>query len=263
MWKGDILVADIEQLEQMDASEIYAKRLKAKEVLTSMSCDKFIYPIADGTVKLFGGDQDLRTSTLIWDRPDRGEEQGTLQGESDGSSSTHFETHRGMMVKLEIIWGPFQTILFTVITWNPESNCTCRGKTHFFFPLTYIDVTRNTDTSLGCNAGDKYWRLLERWWRSRIVRCMDEFHKIHCIKRKTTGWIPMVRVKTNQKTNDLQARHFVIRDVETHVRRIETKREGKVGNRENPNSIMPEDYVKFLPYWTWWWGIQAYNEKCS
>ena len=36
----------------------------------------------------FGGDQVLRTSTLIRDNPDRGEEQGNLQGESDGSSST-------------------------------------------------------------------------------------------------------------------------------------------------------------------------------
>ena len=45
-------------------------------------------PIADGTVKLFGGDQVLRTFTLIRDRPDRGEEQGNLQGESDGSFST-------------------------------------------------------------------------------------------------------------------------------------------------------------------------------
>ena len=31
IWKGDILVADIEELEQMDASEIHAKRLNAKE----------------------------------------------------------------------------------------------------------------------------------------------------------------------------------------------------------------------------------------
>ena len=109
IWKGDILVADTEELEQMDASEIYAKRLSAKEVLTPMSGEKFIYPIADGTVKLSGGDQVLRTSSLIRDRPDRGEEQGNLQGESDGS-------HRGIMVKLEMISGPFQAILFTVIT---------------------------------------------------------------------------------------------------------------------------------------------------
>ena len=79
---------DIEELEQMDASEIYAKRLNAKEVLTPMSGEKFMFPIAEGTVKLSGGDQVLRTSTLIRDRPDRREEQGNLQRESDGSSST-------------------------------------------------------------------------------------------------------------------------------------------------------------------------------
>ena len=33
LWKGDTSVADIEQLETMDASEIYSKRLNAKEVI--------------------------------------------------------------------------------------------------------------------------------------------------------------------------------------------------------------------------------------
>ena len=47
----------------------------------------FIFMVADGTVKLAGGDQRLITSTLIRDRPDRGEEQGNLLGESDGSST--------------------------------------------------------------------------------------------------------------------------------------------------------------------------------
>ena len=43
-WKGDIMVADIEELEQMDASEIHARRLKAKEVLTHMKGDNFLIP---------------------------------------------------------------------------------------------------------------------------------------------------------------------------------------------------------------------------
>ena len=55
--KGDILVADIEQLEKMDGSEIHAKRLNAKEVLTPKNCEQIKFPVADGTVKLFGGDQ--------------------------------------------------------------------------------------------------------------------------------------------------------------------------------------------------------------
>ena len=33
IWQGDIMVADVEELETMDASEIYAKRLIAKEVI--------------------------------------------------------------------------------------------------------------------------------------------------------------------------------------------------------------------------------------
>ena len=33
IWKGDIMVADLEELDTMDASEIYPKRLNAKEVL--------------------------------------------------------------------------------------------------------------------------------------------------------------------------------------------------------------------------------------
>ena len=51
-----------------------------------MKGENFRFPIADGTVKISGGDQDLRTSTLIRDSPDRGEEHDNLRGESEGSS---------------------------------------------------------------------------------------------------------------------------------------------------------------------------------
>ena len=33
IWKGDVLVADLGELETMDASEIYSERLNAKEVI--------------------------------------------------------------------------------------------------------------------------------------------------------------------------------------------------------------------------------------
>ena len=82
------MVADIEELEEMDTSELHARRLNGKETSTPMKCEKFIFPIANGTVKISGGDQDLRTSTFLWDIPDRGEEQNNLRGESEASSST-------------------------------------------------------------------------------------------------------------------------------------------------------------------------------
>ena len=54
IWKGYIMIADIEELEEMDASEIHARSLYAKEVLTLQRSGNFIFPVADGTVKIFG-----------------------------------------------------------------------------------------------------------------------------------------------------------------------------------------------------------------
>ena len=47
IWMGDVLIADLEELETMDASEIYSKRLNAKEVIFPKQ-GELIFPIADG-----------------------------------------------------------------------------------------------------------------------------------------------------------------------------------------------------------------------
>ena len=44
IWEGDNMIADIEELEEMDASELHARRLNAKEVLTPMKGDNFKIP---------------------------------------------------------------------------------------------------------------------------------------------------------------------------------------------------------------------------
>ena len=85
IWKGDVLVADLEELETMDASEIYSKRLNAKEAIFPKENGNFIFPIADGRIKPLGGDQELRTSTSTRDRPIRGESNINFLGESEGS----------------------------------------------------------------------------------------------------------------------------------------------------------------------------------
>ena len=84
MEKGDVLVADLEELETMDASEIYSKRLNAKEVIFPKK-EEFVLPIADGRIKTLGGDQDLRTSTLVRHRPIQGESNIDFLGQSEGS----------------------------------------------------------------------------------------------------------------------------------------------------------------------------------
>ena len=85
IWKGDILVADIEELETMDGSEIYSKRFNAKEVIFPKENGKFIFPVADERTKLPGGDEHQRTSTLVRHRPIQGESNTDFLGESEGS----------------------------------------------------------------------------------------------------------------------------------------------------------------------------------
>ena len=66
----------------MDASEIYSSRLNAKEVIFPKEKGEFIFPVANGRIKLSGGDhQDLRTSTLIREYTIRGERHRDFLGE--------------------------------------------------------------------------------------------------------------------------------------------------------------------------------------
>ena len=83
----------------MDASEIYSKRLNAKEVIFHKEKGEFIFPIADGRIKTLGGDQDLRTSTLVRHRPIQGESNIDFLGESEGSLPQPSRLTSGMPVK--------------------------------------------------------------------------------------------------------------------------------------------------------------------
>ena len=125
IWKGDIMDADIEELEEMDVSELHVWRLNVREVLTSMKDEFFILSIADPTVKISGGHQDLRTSFLIKDSPDRGEEQDNLQRESDGSSSIPRQDSSWYD---EEVQNDFLSTSGDFIYCHCESNCTCRLK---------------------------------------------------------------------------------------------------------------------------------------
>ena len=96
-----------------------------------MSGEKFIFPIADGTVKLSVGDLVLRTSTFIQAQTEEKNKVIFKENQTD-LLQPHFKTHRGMMMP-GMISGSLQAPLFTAITLNPESNCTCREKNHFLF----------------------------------------------------------------------------------------------------------------------------------
>ena len=45
IWKGNILVAVVEELEKMNESDIHLRRINAKEVLTPQRQEDFIFPV--------------------------------------------------------------------------------------------------------------------------------------------------------------------------------------------------------------------------
>ena len=156
--------------------------------------EQFIFPIADGKVKLSGGDQVLRTSTLIRDRPERGEEQENLLGESDGSSRTSFQVASPDDGEARNDFWSISGHYMYVITSNPESNFTRREKNHsqcHYNTLTWYD--------LGCIAGAPHWRLLEHRRGPRSIGCVDRIHTNHHIGRKTSKWVYMVWGTVDEK----------------------------------------------------------------
>ena len=83
------LVADLEELEKLNASEIYPRRINAKEVLISHKEEVFFFPVADGTSKLSGRDYEFREPNLRREQTVRSEDlSGRLQGGPGQSQPT-------------------------------------------------------------------------------------------------------------------------------------------------------------------------------
>ena len=117
----------------MDASEIYSKRLNAKEVLFPKENGKFIVPVADGRIIFSGGHQELRTSTLIREHPIRGEGQRDFLGESEGSPPPPQDSLPDAGEAINDFWSMSGNFMYRHHVENPESNITRREKNHSLF----------------------------------------------------------------------------------------------------------------------------------
>ena len=157
IWKGDVLIADLEELETMDASEIYSKRLNAKEVIFPKENGKFIFPVADGRIKFVGGDQKLRTSTLNRDHPIRGEDQWDFLGESQGSLPPPQDSLPDAG-EARSISGNFKNRHYV----ETRVKLFSLREESFPIPLKYLDVSRTTHTKLDVmqeSRIDDYWNI--------------------------------------------------------------------------------------------------------
>ena len=110
----------------------------------------------------------------------------------------HFKkTQRGMMRKLKVTSGLQQDTVHA-----ERRNISCSNEVHRRY--------QNNKYITGCIVGEKYWRLQERGWWKRIVRCMDRIHKIRSNKGRppegyTRSWRRLTRKQKTFRPDDLWA----------------------------------------------------------
>ena len=161
IWNGDVPIADLEELETMDASEIYSKRLNSEEVIFPKEKGEFIFPIADGRIKPLGGDQDLRTSTLIWQRSVWGESHVDFLGESEGSLPLPHDSFPDAGEAINDFWSMSGNFIYRHHV-EPRVKLYSPREESFPIPLKYIDVSRTTHTNLDVKLEkriDDYWNI--------------------------------------------------------------------------------------------------------
>ena len=80
IWKGDILVTVIDELEKLDASEVCPRRLNVKEVLITQKDGEFVF-LVDGSATLSGRHCEFQEPTL---RREHNVRRESVSGESQG-----------------------------------------------------------------------------------------------------------------------------------------------------------------------------------
>ena len=144
----------------MDASEIYSKRLNAKEVIFPKQ-GEFICPIADGRINNPGGDQELRTSTLVRHRPIPGESNIDFLGESEGSLPQPHDSLPDGGEAMNDFWSMSGNFIYRHHV-EPRVKLYSTREESFPIPLKYIDVSRTTHTNLDVKQEkriDDYWNI--------------------------------------------------------------------------------------------------------
>ena len=107
----------------------------------------FICPIADGRIKTLGGDQDLRTSILVRQRPIRGESHVDFLGESEGFLPPPQDSLPDAGEAINDFWSMSGNFIYRHHV-EPRVKLYSPREESFPIPLKYIDVSRTTHTNL-------------------------------------------------------------------------------------------------------------------
>ena len=105
------------------------------------------FPIADGRIKTPGGDQELRTSTLVRHRPIQGESNIDFLREPEGSLPQPHDSLPDASEAMNDFWSMSGSFMYRLHV-EPRVALYSPREESFPIPLKYIDETRTTHTNL-------------------------------------------------------------------------------------------------------------------
>ena len=189
IWKGDVLVADIEELETMDASEIYSKSLNAKEDISQRKWKIHITSRRwtnqtpwrrSGTenIHLDTGSPNSRRRSKRFSRRIRRVSTSSRLTSGCRWSTKWFLVHFRKLHIPPSRWTQSQTLLAErrIVPYSTEIHWRIQ----------------NYKNEFGCYARTPHRWLLEYRWIKRFVWFLDRFHSVYSNRRKTSRRIFVV-----------------------------------------------------------------------
>ena len=133
----------------------------AKNVILPKENGNFIFPAADGRINLSGGDQELRTPSLIREHPIRGESHVDFFGESEGCLPPPPDSLPDAGEAINDFWSMSGNFRYRHHV-EPRVKLYSPREESFPIPLKYIDVSRSTLTNLDVMQESRigyYWNI--------------------------------------------------------------------------------------------------------
>ena len=185
---------------------------------------EFIFPIADGRIKIPGGDQELRTSTLIRPRPIQGEGHVDFLGESEGSLLQPHDSFPDAGEAINDFWSMSGSFIYRHHV-EPRVKLYSPREESFPIPLKYIDVSRTTHTNLDV----KQEKRIDDYWNIDGSRDLSDswtgFTQFTLLDEKAPDGYTWSGGRLTRKTAYIQARSSMARVMEVNGK--ECQAEGK------------------------------------
>ena len=255
IWEDDILIAGLGKLENLDASEIYPRRLHAKEVLITpkrrticISCCRWFSNIIRERPRIPRSQSE--TGIHRKERESRrriSRRQGRV---STWRNKRWRRNTQGLLVSSRI---------FHLSSSHWTESWIIRAQRRVIPFSTEIHWCHQVNSYRFGRSRRKNWRLLERRRKQKSVRFVVGSHKIYTTERNSSREI-YVRAETDKNPNDITSRWHIAWRLDKNWKSRSKKRKTRMGNRQTKTRTC-QKIERNLFSWSEWPRIQRHLQK--